>query len=202
MTRLAIFGLIFLAGCSGSVHYAGMESAEARFNRSQSERLCAFMSEETMFPDSKVREFAKAVRKGKIRKIDQLVAEGADVSLVGTRNCSLLFWAMHNEVGFRRLLELGANPNIIFDDSGSVMHWAARHKDIRYLELALTYGGDPNLKAGQFKETPIFETIGVGKSGNKEAMRLLLDSGADINAETSGEALAMSFGGRSTILIK
>ena len=179
MRLLTTICFVLLTGCQTSIDYAGMESAEERFNRDQSQRLCAFMSEENMFPDPQLRTLAKAARKGKLQKIDQLVGEGIDANSVGTRNCSVLFWAMQNEAGFRRLLELGADPNIVFDDGGSVLHWAARIENAELLILALEFGGNSNLYAGG--KTPIFDAISL--TGDvPHSLEVLIRAGANLNA--------------------
>jgi ankyrin repeat protein len=91
---------------------------------------------------------------------------------------------MRNETGFNHLLEMGADPNVVFGDGGSVMHWAARKSDCSMLEAALKHGGNPNLKAGMYGGSPLFETITVGNNkGIPECLKLLLQSGADINLQ-------------------
>jgi len=54
-------------------------------------------------------------------------------------------------MGFKALLKLGANPNVLFDDGGTVMHWAARMDSTEFLQAALEHGGDPNLRGGRLK---------------------------------------------------
>ena len=44
----------------------------------------------------------------------------------------------------------------------------------------------PNLVAGQFRQTPIFETISIfGDVGSNPALEALLDAGADVNFRSS-----------------
>lgn len=43
------------------------------------------------------------------------------------------------------MLELGADPNVVFDDGGPVMYWAVHHENDEILELVLRYGGNVNL---------------------------------------------------------
>jgi len=163
-----------------------MKNAENEFNKRQSVELVAFMSLENMFIDLQVRELAKAASEGDVRKIDDLVNKGVDVNALGVSNATPLYWSMKNIVGFKKLLSLNADPNVIFDDGGSVMHWAAKNENPSYLNNALMNGGDPNLAAGQFKQSPIFETISIfGEIGNSYKLELLLNAGADINFKTS-----------------
>lgn len=199
--------LIVLAVCASSckaedVDFGGMESSEKSLNERHSKELIAYMSLETMFQDRQVRALAEAAAEGKVKELEELVTKGVDVNSQGAKGATPLFWSLRNSnfEGFKKLLSLGANPNIVFADS-SVMHWAARHKDTRFLREALDQGGNPNLAAGKLGETPLFATIGVKGSGNIEAMRILLDSGADINAVTGGEKMfGMSMGGITPVL--
>jgi len=161
------------------IDWDGLESAEEAARIRTSKTVLAYMTLETMFPDEKVRALASAAGKGQIAKIERLVAEGVDVNARGTQNATPLFWAMANLSGFTKLLELGANPNIVYGDGGTVMHWAAEAKDPTLLKAALEHGGDPNLVAGMFGWTPLFEPIGYS---NIAAMEILLNAGADIDA--------------------
>jgi len=179
---LVIIGIIMVtAACSAqNKSWSSMDSAEKAFNERQANRLLIYMSLETMFPDEQVRALAKAAGKGRLKTIDKLVNQGVSVNSKGTRNATPLFWAMRNLKGFEKLLELGADPNVIYDDGGTIIQWAVRNKDIRLLEIALSYGGNPNLVSGQFNDTPLHEAASP-RGKNKAAM--LLDAGADINAQ-------------------
>lgn len=144
------------------------------------------MTLEDMFPDESVRALAKAAGEGDLPEINRLVESGVDVNARGTKNATPLFWSMRNLEGFKTLLNSGADPNVVFDDGGSVMHWSARHKNPAHLKLALRNGGNPDLVAGLFRETPIFETIGIfGEIGKNPALTALLDAGANINFKSS-----------------
>lgn len=195
LASLALFAL----GCkANNIDFEGMKSSEKSFNERQSKEVVAMMSLETMFPDRQVRSLAKAAGKGKISKIDELVKQGVDVNARGAQNATPLFWAIRNNSikGFKRLLELGADPNVIFGDS-SVMHWAAKHQDVAFLKAALQHGGNPNLVTGQLNETPLFAAIGISESSDMEAISLLLDAGADINARTESRVFDKSMGGNT-----
>ena len=180
MIRLFVIVLFFFGYCS--VLYGDlmkeMDKAEKKYSENVSQTLVAFMSLETMFANERVRELAKAAGKGQIEKINQLVGEGVDVNSLGKSNATPLFWAMRDIDGFKRLLELGANPNILFDDGGSVMHWAAQHKNVAYLKLALEFGGDPNLGDIKLNESPLFEVITHNLNAR---VALLINAGADVN---------------------
>lgn len=191
---LVVCFIIFLPICKAEsdvqAEMGKMKSSQKTASKRKTQTLVAYMSLKTMFSDKKVRALAKAAGKGKVKKIEELVAQGVDVNSRGTSNATPLFWAMRNITGFQKLLELGADPNVVYDDGGSVIHWAVIHKDESFLKAALQHGGNPNLVAGKFNETPLYEAAspeGKSKAG------LLLDAGADINARggLSGETPIM-----------
>ena len=156
-----------------------------------------------MFPDRQVRALAKAAAEGDLQKLEEAAAQGIDVNARGWQNATPLLWALHkgNLKGFTKLLALGADPNILFDDGGAVMHWAARHEDIGYLQAALQHGGNPNLQAGQFGETPLFDTFGDSYGDNRIKNRqLLLASGADIDARTVRNPAHRYVGGNTPVM--
>jgi ankyrin repeat protein len=201
---LTMFFMVLVFSCKAAdIGYRNMESSEKEFNRRQSEEMVSSMPLGTMFRDQQVRKLARAAEIGNIKKIEELVAEGADVNYQGTGGATPLFWALRNSSleGFDKLLVLGADPNIIFAD-GSVIHWAARHKNTMFLQKALSHGGNPNLVAGSLDETPLFKTIGAKGSNNRAAMILLLERGANINAVTGGEHFfGMSLGGKTPVMV-
>lgn len=184
---VSVLSLAYLSACGSEMsdHIQKMDSAEKKFNEAQSRELVAFMSLETMFPDSQVRALAKAAGDGNIKKIEQLVKEGVSVNASGTQGATPLFWAMHDVDGFKKLLELGADPNVVYADGNSVMLAAVTLKDRRILKAALDHGGNPNLAAGDSTgRTPIFEAMSVGI----DVVDLLLKHGANINAKDSSES--------------
>jgi ankyrin repeat protein len=184
-----------------NIGFKSMDSAEKEFNERQAKERVAYMTLEALFPDHRVRALAEAAGKGKGQVVEGLVSQGVAVNSRGTKGATPLFWAMRNIEGFEQLLDLGADPNLIFDGS-SVMHWAARNDDLDFLQKVLKHEGDPNLIAGKFSETPIFKTIGVIGSDNEPAMILLLDSGANINAKTGGKKVfGLSMGGKTPVMI-
>jgi ankyrin repeat protein len=157
-----------------------LEASQKAANQRASQELVAFMSLKTMFPDSEVRALAKAAGKGRIRTIDKWVAQGVDVNARGTRGATPLFWAMRNAKGFERLLEWGADPNVVYEDGGSIMHWAIRHRKDVYLKLVLEHGGDPNMVVGVQEETPLYWALGYSE---KHKVPMLLEAGANINSQ-------------------
>ena len=190
---LLIGAVLFAIGCrTNDIDFTGMNARERTFNERQSKELVAYMSLETMFPDTQVRALAKAAGKGRVNQIDDLVNQGVSVNSRGAKNATPLFWAMRNGsvVGFQKLLELGADPNVVFDDGGSVIHWAVQHEDSSFLRLALEHDGNPNLVAGE--KTPLFDTIGFKGDSDILVLKILLTYGADPNMkEARGNTPAM-----------
>lgn len=179
-----------------------MEGSEKKFTKRQQQEVVSLMPLKTMFPDELVRALADAAGKGKIKKVEELVANGLDVNARGKSNTTSLFWALrkNNIAGFTKLLELGADPNILFGNS-SVMHWAAQHENITFLQAAIKHGGNPDLAGRKFSETPLFKTIGFVGDDRKEAMHLLLSTGANINAKTVDNSSHMPIGGDTPVML-
>ncbi len=204
MRKIKLFAIMILislvlCGCKAKnpwIDFEGMEAAEKAFSERQQKRLVAYMSLETMFPDEQVRALAKAAGRGQMKKVDALVAKGVEVNARGTSNATPLFWALkkRNLKGVIRLLELGADPNIMYDDGGSVIHWAASYGKYLLLEAVLQHGGDPNLiSSGGFKETPLFEVIDlIFRPDDIRCLNLLVDYGADVNAVSLGATPVIS----------
>ena len=171
-----------------------MDSSEKRYNVRMSKEVLSNMDLETMFPDINIRKLAEAAGNGDIKLVNTIVLGGVDVNSRGRRNATTLFWSMKNERGFEALLKLGADVNIIFDDGGSVLHWAARLSDTTILELALKHGGNPDLKAGEFEQTPMFKAISPDlDDGISKAFTVLLEHRADINVrDKNGNTLLLA----------
>jgi len=131
--------------------FASIEGQAMGSKRSteNAQKLAIFMPFDSMFEnDSGLMALAKAAGKGQLKRIDRLVSEGQNVNARGTRNITALFWAMRrsNIKGFEHLLQLGADPNVVFDDGSSVIHWAVLQQvSDQFLVLALKHGGNPNL---------------------------------------------------------
>ena len=116
------------------------------------------------FADKGVATLAQAARDGDIARIDELAATGIDVnakSAVGLNAFVLtpaIFCVKGSPEGFRRLLELGADPNLQCDIGLSPISLAAGSLESEPLRLALRFGGDPNLV------NPVFRTAGDFRS--------------------------------------
>ena len=160
----------------------------------------AWKTPEAAFADPAAWALAEAARRGWVRAVDRLVAAGADVNASGAGGANPLFWVDRNLRGFRRLLELGADPNVLYDDGTTVMHRVAHYGDKRYLEAALAHGGDPNVRDA-WGDTPLSAApLGMWP----ETVAVLLDApGVDIEAPNRhGTTVAMKVAGtRDDILL-
>ena len=130
-----------------------------------------YMTVRDMFPgDPQAQALAKAAEMGDIATMDRLVAAGADPNATGEYGVTVPAWVvLHpNKEGFRRLLELGADPNKIWrrEDpafTDSLMHFVTRETPnigTEYLSMALEIGkGDPNLPCGKLKLPPMDDAL-------------------------------------------
>lgn len=155
------------------------ESAKQAAARDR-ETAVSMMSLRTMFPDESVRSLARAAGNGNLNRVDELIEAGVDVNATGTSSATPFYWALRNRRGFELLLQHGANPNVVFDDGDSILHTTVNIRDDRFLELALAYGGDPNLRAGSQNQTLLHE---AASWEGKDKVELLLEAGADIDAQ-------------------
>lgn len=185
---LFVISAALISGCSTANQ---LSDSQEKYEQSLRQKVLIHMDIETMFPSLKLRELAKAAGKGNISRINELIDEGVDVNSRGTENVTALFWSMRNERGFNHLLAKGADPNVVFGDGGSVMHWAARKQDCDMLISALKHGGNPNLRAGMFGGSPAFETITAGKNkGTPPCLEVLLAHDSNIEfRDNNGKTL-------------
>jgi hypothetical protein len=151
------------------------------------------------FSDEKVVNLILAACKGDVKKIDELIAHGADVNSKGKDNITPLYavFSSLNLKGFQRLLERGANPNVMTSDGDSVMWLVAMGGDISeetypMLQLCLQHGGDPNWTTPKKDPIdylapqdgmPLICSVLIYNEKPIEVLKLLLDAGADIDAK-------------------
>lgn len=146
------------------------------------------MSVSEMFPgDMKAQALALAAADGDVERMDRLVAHGADVNARGTYGVTLPTWVIQhpNKEGFRRLMELGSDPNIHWKDGDTLLHWICRVTDdigIEYLQMALEIGrGDPNVERPSNGNRPIEYAVTYLKKYRHEAFAMLYNAGAEID---------------------
>ncbi len=175
---------------------------------------------EEYFEDPQVIALCKAIEANDINEIDRLVEAGTDVNVKGKGNMTPLMWAWPDGklARFKRLLERGANPNVIFtSDLGtekpatfkgtSVTHLVTRSKSFEHFQAVFDHGGDPNLvqkSAIGNNDTPIAILITHGLPNKERRIQLLIDKGADLNQLAKGRTLPMraaSWGGQYDIAL-
>jgi len=184
MNCLVLFLLLFGLTACGKLLYG----AAAYATRNPETPLPLHrMSVSEMFPgDRQAQALALAAAAGDIERIDKLVARGANVNAVGTRGITLPTWVIQhpNINGFRRLMELGTDPNIHWDSGRTLLHWITFKTDeigIEYLQMALEIGGgDPNVERPDNGKRPIQNTFLLTKHRDA-AFALLYNSGAEID---------------------
>lgn len=164
------------------------------------------------FKETPAYELAKAVEEADLQKIEELV-KGDSTLLEVTEpeygsNILVICIDLEQFQSFKKLLELGADPNFInpYDKHsvlidaivpfGSSCEWI---EDNRYAELLLEYGADPNYaieseftnEKGRYveAESPIMRAAAL----NLDVVKTLIRSGADPNKKL-GENLRTPFG--------
>ena len=153
---------------------------QRELNQRAKQEFLIYMSLKDMFADPQVRALARAAGKGRVKKIDKLVASGVDINATGALGATPLFWAFRNYKGFKRLLELGADPDVMYEDGGGIVIWAVE-KPSKFLKLLIEYKADldainPHERTDH--ETPLMAALLYKKDNN---VRTLLDAGADVN---------------------
>jgi len=147
------------------------------------------------FSDPQVIALCSAIEAGNLEEIDRLVATGADVNVRGKGNMTPLLWAFpDNQLArFTRLLEHGADPNVIvesdFNSRGgihpghSVLHLAAGSKFIDHFRLAMQHGGDPSLLDGKTGESlaHVIVKASISSHRKRERLQLLIERDMNLN---------------------
>ena len=184
---LAVTGLPFLL--------AGCEEVARVLPTSSWHQKCGWEAED-YFEDPQVVALCEAIEANDVAEIDRLVAAGADVNAQGKGKRTPLLWAFpDNKLDrFRRLLEHGADPNVVIESDfnthggmsagDSVTHMACRTAYSGYFEAVFDHGGDVNLQRKSrvgLHDTPLFSVIKFGGADKKKKIRTLLSKGADIN---------------------
>jgi ankyrin repeat protein len=170
---------------------------------------------EDYFDDAQVIALCNAIEKNDLAEIDRLVAAGANVNAKGKGNMTPLLWAFFDNKleRFTRLLEHGANPNVVIDSDFKVREWESVGESVThmacgtefpgYFEAVFDHGGDPDLprtKGVVFNETPLFTVITGSASDKKGKVKSLIKKGANVNHTSrtgiTPAMLAAGWGGR------
>jgi ankyrin repeat protein len=190
--------LVAAAGCPASSQPAGPSSESAKncfLSDVEGEPIIVGRTAQEyragdFFAERNAVELAEAAQMGRLACVSELVAGGANPNARGYHGITPLIYAMSgiSLKGFRRLLELGADPNLQMENGDSVMTLSAERRDPEALKLALAFGGNPNLRRSfkpvhylDFSPTPLFVTLHYNRLENA---RILIKAGADVNGRT------------------
>lgn len=136
-------------------------------------------------------ELVHAAEKGDIKRIEELVKKGANVDGIRKQGVTPfttpLIRSLHagNKTAYLKLLQLGANPNIIDLSKWAVIHVAASSNDVFWLEEALKHKGDPNLQIDEYpRTTPL---VWAFRSKESKNVKRLIGAGADMHHKDAGD---------------
>jgi ankyrin repeat protein len=134
----------------------------------------------TIFPDAKSAELARAVAAGDAARVKALVAAGANPNARGDREVTMLQWALLQQSprGMQALLENGADASQPGVGGATVVHMAAMATDPAYLKILLEHGADPNVAHAKTGQPPLSAAL---MNPENTAFDLLLAHKADPN---------------------
>ncbi|WP_254509365.1 ankyrin repeat domain-containing protein [Anatilimnocola floriformis] len=192
MNRISIVMILFmLAACAPR-----NEIQEPATREPIHQKYC--WTAEDSFTDRKVIRLCRAIESNDIAQIERLVAEGADVNSLGKGGMTPLMWSFPgNKLDrFRRLLELGADPNVFFESDfntkgngfmpgQSVTELAAATRFPGYFSCVMNHGGNPKLVNPVSKHGLLIVMIHAGVPDCVERTQLFADKGGDVNQKSS-----------------
>lgn len=128
-------------------------------------------------PEPALHSYARHNRVAQARK---LLENGSDVKVRGNNGRTALHLATTAEMA-DLLLSHGADPSAVSEMGFSPLRdCIARHCEPAVVRLLLEHGANPNVGDGSRGDTPLHVAC---FDGAREAVSLLLDSGADINVQ-------------------
>jgi uncharacterized protein len=202
--HLLLATIVLLGGCNDS-----------RANGPAHQRLK--WKAEDFFTDPGVVSLCRAIEAADIAEIDRLVKSGVNVNAKGRANMTPLLWAFPmGENVFKKMLELGADPNVKLTTrvwtvrltkGDSVVSASASPELIEgpvheqyfydapmdnYLKLVLQHGGNPNIEDAK-GNTPLYNLRLSAPQKLEERISMLLKAGAAIDHRNKqGETAVVS----------
>lgn len=166
---------------------------------------------EEYFDDPQLIALCKAIDREDLAEMERLVKAGADVNARGKDGMTPLLWAYGaGEKALEKVLELGADPNTVYDndfksrgmiDPGDTLLFVAMkstapsntryaEKFQNYVDILLKYGADPNRVQKNLKTVPLRNAI---RFNNVTAARKLILAGADVDARIDGKQPLLNY---------
>ena len=110
-----------------------------------------------------------------------LLNAGADPDLANAFGVAPLSLAIQNGSAamVRLLVEHGADPNVARENGETVLMTAVRMGQVKVMRLLLDHGAAVNARENKFGQTAL-----MWAAGNPDAVRLLVDRGADVRVTT------------------
>ncbi len=148
---------------------------------------------------------ANAAFQGDLAQLETLLSSGSAVNARDELNSTALHWATDPEgilkfrqgdhaACVRKLIAAGADVNALNGSDETPLYRAVFRSKIT--GILLEHGADPN--KGQLTRTPLISAAYMGGTGCAEGVRsmeLLVEAGADVNAQESGTSNALATAG-------
>lgn len=182
------------AGCADSQKNGNSSrnfSTSKKWDKQKSWRANVGWKAEDFFDDPKVIALCNAVEEKDMETFDKLLTEGVDVNTRGKGNMTPLFWSFpdHRDEYFKKLLEHGADPNVIIDDNFGLPDVFSKGTSLTYnvassdrtelFKWIMEHGGDPNqVNPGFDNVTPITAAV---YGNRKDNIKILIQKNADLN---------------------
>jgi ankyrin repeat protein len=121
-----------------------------------------------------------AAAKGDVREIERLVAAGEKLTIQDSRSRTPLHVAAYagHHPAVRKLLELGADPNVLEADRYDIVTIAAVANDVEMLKIALAGGASARNITSRYYGTAL---IAAAHLGHAEVVRLLIAAKAPLD---------------------
>lgn len=137
-------------------------------------------------------QLCKAIEEGSVEKVDQAIADGADVNAIGLDHMTPLMWAFPSSFEvFEHLLRKGANPNVAY---------SGRYNFHSFLDTPPFTRNFAVVDEAQYAVTPFsFFRIEKGMSSLNVAeecadsrwLKAILENGGDPNAGTKSKTFIL-----------